>query len=158
MGTFLDPADLEPFKPGLDPAQAAAMIEDAEAWAIMVAPCITSDTFTQAGAVKAILRSAILRWLDAGSGALASRQQGAGPFQVTQSFDTRQERRGLFWPSDITALQQLCTGRGQRAFGVDTTPSNPVLNPLQGTVINAGLIEPMGTWADEIHDHVGEEL
>lgn len=131
MGHFLDPADLAPFHPGLDTAQAEALIADAEAWAGMVAPCITADGFDQPNAVRAILRGATVRWLDAGSGALASRQQSAGTFQVSQSYDTRQDRRGLFWPSEITALQALCRVSDQQAFTIDTTPArqSPAVHP-----------------------------
>lgn len=104
---FLEPSDLEPFA-SIDATKAAVMIEDAEAMAVLVAPCIAAQGFTNAAAVKAILRGAILRWNDSGSGAFQS--QNAGPFGV--SMDTRQERRGMFWPSEITQLQGLCAVTG----------------------------------------------
>lgn len=103
MGTFLDVADLAPFAT-IDAAKATAMIEDAEAMAVLAAPCITAEGFAYATAVKAILRGAVLRWNDSGSGALQAQQ--AGPFGMT--LDTRQERRGMFWPSEIVALQSFC--------------------------------------------------
>ena len=55
-------------------------------------------------AVRAILRGAVIRWNDSGSGALQA--QTAGPFG--QTHDTRQERRGMFWPSEIVPLQSFC--------------------------------------------------
>lgn len=103
MGTFLDAEDLEPFA-DIPVDKAAAMIEDAEAMALLAAPCIGSEGFAYGAAVKAILRGAVIRWNDAGSGALQAQQ--AGPFG--QTLDTRQERRGMFWPSEITSLQSLC--------------------------------------------------
>lgn len=103
MGTFLDASDLSPFAE-IDGAKAEAMIEDAEAMALLAAPCIAADGFAYSTAVKAILRGAVLRWNDSGSGALQA--QTAGPFG--QTLDTRQERRGMFWPSEIVALQSLC--------------------------------------------------
>ena len=103
MGTFLDVEDLAVFA-DIPLAKATAMIEDAEAMALLAAPCISADGFAYATAVKAILRGAILRWNEAGSGALQS--QNAGIFG--QTIDTRQERRGMFWPSEIVALQSLC--------------------------------------------------
>lgn len=103
MGTFLDVSDLAPFAT-IDEAKAAAMIEDAEAMALLAAPCIAADGFAYGTAVKAILRGAVLRWNDSGSGALQAQQ--AGPFG--QTLDTRQERRGMFWPSEIVSLQSLC--------------------------------------------------
>lgn len=116
----LTPADLAPFAT-IDAAKAQAMIDDAIAMAVRVAPCILESTFAHDAAAKAILRGAVLRWHDAGTGALT--QQGAGPFQV--SYDNRQQRRGMFWPSEITQLQELCRDgnlQGQ-AFSIDTTPA-----------------------------------
>jgi hypothetical protein len=103
MGTFLDVADLAPFAT-IDEAKALAMIEDAEAMALLAAPCIAADGFAHTAAVKAILRAAVLRWNDTGTGAAQTVQ--SGPF--AQTLDTRQERRGMFWPSEIVALQGLC--------------------------------------------------
>lgn len=104
MGTFLNVSDLAPFAT-IDEAKAEAMIEDAEAMALLAAPCIAAEGFAYGTAVKAILRGAVLRWNDSGSGALQAQQ--AGPFG--QTLDTRQERRGMFWPSEIVSLQSLCT-------------------------------------------------
>lgn len=105
---FLTPSDLTPFA-SIDAAKAAAMIEDAEAMAVLAAPCITTPGFANTAAAKAILRGAVLRWNEAGTGALSA--QNAGPFG--QTIDTRQERRGMFWPSEIVALQNLCSaGQG----------------------------------------------
>lgn len=109
-------ADLEPFAT-IPAAKAAAMIEDALAMAERVAPCILEPTFPYEAAAKAILRGAILRWHEAGTGAVQS--QTAGPFG--QTIDTRQQRRGMFWPSEIEQLQDLCKGPDTSgAFSVDT--------------------------------------
>jgi hypothetical protein len=104
MGTFLSVEDLSAFA-DIKFDKAEAMIDDAEAMALLAAPCIAAEDFAYGSAVKAILRGAVLRWNDSGSGALQS--QNAGPFG--QTLDTRQERRGMFWPSEIVALQSLCT-------------------------------------------------
>lgn len=112
--------DLRVFAPDIDEAKAAAMIEDALALAAEVAPCILEDSFTKAAAAKAILRGAILRWNDSGTGAIVS--QAAGPF--SQTVDTSRERRSLFWPSEIEQLQKLCTGSDPSgAFSIDTVSS-----------------------------------
>lgn len=118
---FLTPEDLAPFA-DIDEAKALAMIEDAEAMAVLAAPCIaeSSDPAVLA-AVKAILRTAILRWNDSGSGAVT--QQTAGPF--SQTIDTTNIRRGLFWPSEVDQLRNLCTdGTSGKAFEVDTMPAS----------------------------------
>ena len=125
---FLTPADLAPFAT-IDEAKASAMIEDAEAMAALAAPCIITAEFQAdaalSGAAKAVLRGAVLRWHDAGSGAVT--QQGAGPYQ--QSIDTRQTRRGMFWPGEISQLRDLCatftnTSSSGKAFEVDTMPAD----------------------------------
>lgn len=119
MGQFIDTDDLAPFAK-IDATKAEAMIADAEATAILTAPCLTDlEDAQKLGAVKAILRAAILRWHDAGTGAV--QQVSAGPFQ--QSIQV-QARRSLFWPSEIEQLQGLCkTGGGDKAFAVDTAPA-----------------------------------
>lgn len=102
---FLVPDDLTPFSK-IEPAKAMAMIEDAEAQAVLVAPCINDLAIDdpKRAAVKAILRRAVLRWNEAGTGALSSQQ--TGPYSV--SVDTRQPSRGTFWPSEIDQLQKVC--------------------------------------------------
>lgn len=112
----LTPADLEPFAT-IDAGMAQAMIDDALALAAVAAPCILTDTFEFAAAAKAILRGAILRWHESGSGAIQS--QTAGPFG--QTIDTKQQRRSMFWPSEIDQLRDLCGGAGTSgAFAIDT--------------------------------------
>jgi hypothetical protein len=111
--------DLLPFA-AIEETKAQAMIDDALALAARVAPCILTDAFEYGAAAKAILRGAILRWNDSGSGALQA--QAAGPF--SQTLDTRQQRRGMFWPSEIEALQNLCKGdETSGAFSIDTAPA-----------------------------------
>lgn len=116
----LAPDDLAPFA-SIPDEKAQAMIEDALALAARVAPCITSETFEYAAAARAILRGAILRWHEAGTGAL--QQQTAGPFG--QSFDNRQQRKSMFWPSEIEQLQDLCrtSTESSGAFTVDSVPT-----------------------------------
>ncbi|MFA5712296.1 hypothetical protein [Mycolicibacterium sp.] len=113
----LTPADLEPFAT-IPLLKAEALIEDAIALAARVAPCILDDDFAHAGAAKAILREAILRRNEGGTGAIT--QQGAGPFQMT--VDNRQVRRAMFRPDEITQLQDLCRDSKPAAFAIDTAP------------------------------------
>lgn len=111
--------DLTPFAPDIDPVKAAAMIEDAIATAAVVAPCILEDGFEKGAAAKAILRKAILRWNDSGTGSIT--QLSAGSFQ--QTLDNRAPHKSLLWPSEVTRLQTLCgTARSGQAFTIDTTP------------------------------------
>lgn len=119
---FVKPSDLAPFA-SIDEAKAKAMIEDAEATAATVAPCIAEAAFsedaTRVAYVKSVIRAAVLRWHESGTGAFQT--QTAGPFSV--GMDTRQQRRGMFWPSEIEQLQDACKrfrGVGEaKAYSVD---------------------------------------
>lgn len=122
MGTFLTVDDLAPFAT-IDAVKGEAMIEDAEAMALLAAPCIAAAEFTHAAALRAILRGAILRWNEAGTGALQS--QTAGIFG--QTVDTRQERRSMFWPSEIVALQSLCGTTRGGVYSVSLAGPDPVV-------------------------------
>jgi len=73
--------------------------------------------------MMAIMRGAIMRWNDAGSGARSS--QTAGPFGET--IDTTITRRGMYWPSEITSLQNVCSGGVKSgAFSVDTVATSTI--------------------------------
>lgn len=154
---FLTPSDLEPFAE-ISAAKAAAMIEDSEAMAVLAAPCITTPEFqsdaAKMGAIKSILRGAILRWDDVGSGGVT--QQGAGPFQ--QTIDTSKVRRGMFWPSEIEQLRGLCAGGATGAFSIDTAPDRGSMHPsfcslyFDGPcscgIVDVGRVyEPYGGWS-----------
>lgn len=120
---YITDADLAAMGVEIPPAKAIAMIEDAVAQAILVAPCLTNDDDlddNQKAAVKAVLRGAILRWNEAGTGAL--QRETAGPFGY--EVDTRQQRRSLYWPSEIEQLQAICTrvsGTSGLVFSLATT-------------------------------------
>lgn len=119
-------ADLQIFEPDIDPAKAKAMIDDAYALAVRVAPCLGDDPLDPAvaAAAKAIIRRAILRWSEQGGGGLTTKQELAGPFSHMEVYDNRSTKGRLFWPSEITDLQDLCktatTSSG--AFSIDTAP------------------------------------
>ena len=123
MAPFVIVADLQTFSPGINPAKAQSMIDDATALAVLAAPCIDDATFTNTTAVKAILRAAILRWEDAGTGAFSA--QTAGPF--AQTLDTRPDRKGMFWPSEIVQLQSLCASGSSYTLSLAGPDPLPVL-------------------------------
>lgn len=128
---WITPVDLEPFAI-IDPAKAAAMIEDVEASALVAAPGLNDPlkplTADQTAAVKAVLRQAILRWNDAGSGALT--QETMGPYSST--VDTRQRRFGGLLDSEMTQLRTIVAATARRVFTVKaydpTSPHTPWCN------------------------------
>lgn len=115
---LLTVADLAPFVPNLDTAKAEALVGDALALAGVVAPCITGASFTRPDAARAILRGAVLRWLESGQGAVT--QQTAGPFGMT--VDNRQDRKTMFWPTEIEMLQSLCRSAADTSDAFTITP------------------------------------
>lgn len=98
-------SELLAFLPNLDPAQAQELVTGALARAAVVAPCIVEDDFTHAAAAKDIIRDAILRRAEAGTGAYSKKSVGA----ISVELDTRSALRALFQPGDVSELQALCT-------------------------------------------------
>jgi len=126
MPVFLTPEDLAPFAV-IAEDKAEAMIADATAQAVIVAPCLKEATDAVVlAAVKAVLRAAVLRWQEAGSGALVTKQRTAGPFSEQDTYDNRPRRAGLFWPDEIETLQGLCDSDSRKAFHIDTLPPDVV--------------------------------
>lgn len=120
--------DLKVFEPDIDTGKAEQWIVDALAWAYRAAPCLKDPDTPEdtLDAAKAVIRSAILRWNDSGTGAVVTQQAG----QFSQTVDNRNPRKSLYWPSEIRQLSSLC-GKG-RAFTIDlapdmVSPSGPTL-------------------------------
>ena len=107
-------------------ADDAWRITDAEAMARLAAPCLSGAlTDEQYDATRAVLRQALMRWKDAGSGAAS--QVTAGPF--SQVIDTRQERRGMFWPSELEQLRDICkTGGSAKSGTASTAPTTTAIH------------------------------
>lgn len=123
MAVSLTYDDLIPFAPNLSEDKAEVMIIDALALAARVAPCLLGDELPEAdaAAAKAILRGAILRWNDQGTG--EQPQLVAGIFQMNPS--QGQPRRSLLLPSEIKDLTAICGGSSpRRAYMVDLIPED----------------------------------
>lgn len=120
----IDKSEVLAFNSELDETIVDILIRDGLAMARRVAPCIDDDDFEFADAATAIIRQAVLRWAESGSGGISSESETAGPFAYQVSFDNRQNRRSLFFPSEIRELEALCRSSGGRAFSVDTIPTS----------------------------------
>jgi hypothetical protein len=105
------------------------MVAGANARASRVAPCLTWDgtetdkpapTADQLAEARLVLVGAVKRWAEAGAGAFQSQQ--AGPFGM--QVDTRQRTGYNLWPSEIEALQDICSSTAGRAYEVDTMPTS----------------------------------
>jgi hypothetical protein len=126
MTVLIAASDLAPFAT-IDSTKAAAMISDAIGMAVINAPCLaTPDNLTanQLAAAKAVLRTAILRWNDAGSGAVETQSM----LGMSVTLDTKQHRRSMFWPSEIEDLQRICKAGtiDGGAFSINTATAEPI--------------------------------
>ena len=98
-----------------------------------VAPCLTgtdpAPSEGQLAEAKLILLGTLKRWAEAGAGALTQRTQTAGPFNQSESHDTRQRTGYNLWPSEIGDLQAICASGSDSssAFTVDTAPGSAVI-------------------------------
>lgn len=123
MGQYLQPEDVFPFVE-VDLARLVILIEDAEVFATMVVPTLTepsSISADQRRQVKTILRRAVIREADAGTGSKV--QESAGPYSYT--VDTRSLRGASFLTEDEEeTLRTICgVGRSNQVFSVDVTPT-----------------------------------
>jgi hypothetical protein len=105
--------------PNIDEETAADLIKDAMGLAAFHAPCILDENFEHTDAAAALIKAAILRWYDQGSGGLSSLQADV----FTASYDNRVPRyAGGFMRSEIEKLRQMC-GRGGGAYTIDIAPN-----------------------------------
>lgn len=117
-------------KDAFEADELAGIVDGLNAKAERVAPCLTATdpapSEGQLAEAKLILLGTLKRWAEAGAGALTQHSQTAGPFNHSESYDTRQRTGYNLWPSEITELQSLCNGqaRSGRAFEVDTMPAD----------------------------------
>ena len=114
---FLSVADLSPLTSATDEAL-AVMIEDVEALAVDAAPCLADPamlTEAQAGAVRAVLRGAVLRWADYMT--RDDRQMTAGPYSIGPAPGSSGERKPLLWPTEIASLQGVCAALSGQVAG-----------------------------------------
>lgn len=124
---WIEPEDLAPFAE-IPQAKAEAMIADALAMAKLAAPCIADSDFAHPDAALAIIRGAILRWNDAGSGVRTQSSDTVGPFTFSESY-LQPQRRALFWPSEIEQLKKLCADSSAgKAWGYDTASGTSVMH------------------------------
>lgn len=150
-------------KDAFEADELAGIVAGLNAKAERVAPCLTgtdpAPSEGQLAEAKLILLGTLKRWAEAGAGALTQRTQTAGPFNQSESYDTRQRTGYNLWPSEIAELQDVCsTGTdSDGAFMVDMAGTGVVVNPLSGAVVNRPEQgpTPIGSWSDETPDLSG---
>lgn len=110
---WLTPGDLpSTARAAMSEADLAILIQDAEARALLAAPCLNGPiSDAQRVQVVAVLRSAIGRVTERAT--RDDRQMTAGPFTVGSPVGERQSR-ALFWPTELEELRAICVGGARR--------------------------------------------
>lgn len=102
-------------------AKIAIMIDDITARAVGLVPELDTDmTHSQEALARAVLRKAVVRWIESGSGGVSTKSQSAGPYSVQETYEARGDRP-LFYDSEIAELKGIFPhvyGR-RKAFSVD---------------------------------------
>lgn len=118
--TLLEPQHILAFRPDADHDQIAALIADVIAAASAI-PGFNPGEQDETKAARAlpILRWAVIRRLDAGSGAATSVTETAGPYTTTQTFGSSSLR--LLTEGDLAELRRIWSAPSG-AFMVNTAP------------------------------------
>lgn len=134
--TIIDTDDLpEAIRKAFEPNELSGIVAGLNAKAVRVAPCLLVEpTAEQLAEARLLLLGTLKRWAEAGAGALTQRSQTAGPFNQSESYDTRQRTGYNLWPSEISELQAICLSGAEDdgAFTVDMTGSGDGVDSLAG--------------------------
>lgn len=124
---YLAAQDLADRGIAIDALRVEAMIEDVEARAALVAPCLGDpDAMTelQRKQVRAILADVLDRRAQNIAAGATTTSKTAGIYSESVTVSTEVSSRALFWPSEIADLQGICAAingqqRPRGAFSVD---------------------------------------
>lgn len=98
------------------------LVEDAIAQAEIIAPGISVLDGQPARSAAAVIRGAIVRYLETGRDGATQTQDTVGPFSQSTSY---QSHTTLFLPSEERKLAKLVAQGKHKAFMVDLTPETP---------------------------------
>lgn len=117
---LIEPQHVLIFRPDANEAQVQALIEDALGVASTIPGFRRDETNpTRVARALPILRWAVIRRLDAGSGAATSVTETAGPYTTTQTFGSSSLR--LLTEGDLAELRRIWSVPSG-AFMVNTAP------------------------------------
>ncbi len=138
MSLYLQPADFTALVE-LEPERLVILIEDAETFATMAAPPLAApDALTeqQRAQARTILRRAVVRESDSGTGAKV--QEVAGPYSY--SVDTRTAGRVSFLTDEEEDALRGVVGlvKSTQAFNTDVTPAYTAWDPIRDFLTAAG--------------------
>jgi len=101
--------EVAPLVPNVTEAKGRILLEDVMARAKNLVPELEDKlTESQNSVAKAIIRKAVARWADSGSGGVTTKSQTAGPYQTSETYEGRGDRP-LFYDSEIAELRAIFT-------------------------------------------------
>ena len=126
--------EVRPLVPNVSDERGQILVEDVLARALGLVPELGDKlTDTQIAVAKAVIRKAVARWADSGSGGVTTKSQTAGPYQTSETYEARGDRP-LFYDSEIDELRSLFRVDGEdpnkaKAYSLGpvicATPANP---------------------------------
>ncbi|MFD9730901.1 hypothetical protein [Micrococcus luteus] len=126
--------EVRPLVPNVSDERGQILVEDVLARALGLVPELGDKlTDTQIAVAKAVIRKAVARWADSGSGGVTTKSQTAGPYQTSETYEARGDRP-LFYDSEIDELRSL--------FRVDGEDPNKAKAYSLGPVICATPVNP----------------
>lgn len=130
--------EVEDVKPLVSDAKIAdakirIMIDDITARAVGLVPELDTDmTYAQEALARAVLRKAVVRWIESGAGGISTRSEAAGPYSVQETYEARGDRP-LFYDSEIAELKSIFPhvyNNKQKAYSINMVPNyRPAFNP-----------------------------
>lgn len=94
----------------VDDKKLCSLIQDSYQLAALFAPCIESPDFAHHPKLDAIIRQAIIKFLNSGEGVISSESLGPSTISYTQYSNVPQlNQSGVFTSQDVRNLKALCT-------------------------------------------------
>lgn len=124
--------EVAPLVPNISPEKGKILVEDITARAKNLVPELSDKLSDDQRAVaKAVLRKALVRWADSGTGGITTRSQTAGPYQTSETYEARGDRP-LFYDSEIAELRAIFFDGeslvGKKAFSIGPVVRNEPVN------------------------------
>lgn len=126
--------EVSPLIPNVPEAKGRILVEDVVARAKNLVPELEAQlTDSQVAVAKAVIRKAVARWADSGSGGVTTKSQTAGPYQTSETYEARGDRP-LFYDSEIDELRAIFIGGDE--LGKSKSRAFSIYPPIRQEPIN----------------------
>lgn len=130
--------EVAPLVPNVTEAKGRILLEDVMARAKNLVPELEDKlTESQNSVAKAVIRKAVARWADSGSGGVITKSQTTGPYQASETYEGRGDRP-LLYDSEIAELKAIFSPedalpKKRKAFSV-----SPIIRNEPVDILNLG--------------------